>query len=376
MRSGRSWRGNAAALGVGLVVSILLLELGLRVFQPLETRVRGGQIVLATHREWRYQSGVDSQLDPVIVHRRNNIGFRGEDWSEGDRALRVFALGGSTTACTYLSEGRTWPDRVAARLQANFRDLWLNNAGLDGHSTFGHQILLRDHIVRYEPDVLLLLVGINDIGRGRLSRGELSILKQLGVAGLLDESELVALVRALHQTVAARSRRIAHNTRGLDESWLVDWEIDAATVDSIVSVAEAHLDPYRDRLRGLVQAGLGLGVEMILLTQPVLYGDAFDDRTGLDLGRIYVEGVDGSTAWRMLERYNDVTRSVAQENGLLLIDLAAKLPKSSRYFYDTIHLTNEGAGRVAELVAEPLCRHLAIRFPERAASPCSGDSGG
>ena len=68
--------------------------------------------------------------------------------------------------------------------------------------------------------------------------------------------------------------------------------------------------------------------------------------------------------------YNDVTRAVAAELGVPLVDLAHKLPKSSRYFYDTIHFTNEGASLVAEVLAGELCPYLAAAFPERLRSPC------
>jgi lysophospholipase L1-like esterase len=366
----RSRWADGAALLVGTLAAVALLECGLRVFEPFPVRVLGDRISIAANREWRYEGPAGSLLDPVIFHRRNNIGFRGEDYLPSEDSLRLFVVGGSSSACTYLSEGRTWPDRLRQRLQGSFPAVWLNNAGLDGHSTFAHRILLRDHLARYQPDVLLLLAGINDMGRRDLAKAERPRARRRGLAGAFERSEVVALANALIRSRSARERRIAHNTEGLKKTWLVDWELDPTAVSSIVSAADAELGAYRERLLGLVREGQQLGAEVVLLTQPSLYGPGIDDRTQLDLGKIYVDGVDGKTAWEMLERYNDVTRSVATAAGIPLIDLASTLVKSSRFYYDTIHFTNEGADRVAALVYRELCPFLAARFPDRLSRSC------
>jgi hypothetical protein len=46
------------------------------------------------------------------------------------------------------------------------------------------------------------------------------------------------------------------------------------------------------------------------------------------------------------------------------------LVKSSRFYYGTIHFTNQGADRVAALVYRDLCPVLAARFPDRLTRPC------
>jgi hypothetical protein len=55
---------------------------------------------------------------------------------------------------------------------------------------------------------------------------------------------------------------------------------------------------------------------------------------------------------------NDVTRRVAATRQVLLVDLAREMPKDSRFFYDFLHFTNEGAQRVGEIIAADLMPHL------------------
>ena len=71
---------------------------------------------------------------------------------------------------------------------------------------------------------------------------------------------------------------------------------------------------------------------------------------------------NGHLEWRLLEMVNDETRRVAAEQGILLIDLARELPKDSKYFYDYLHFTNDGATRVGEIAAAQLGPHLQAKY--------------
>jgi lysophospholipase L1-like esterase len=365
----RNFGKNLLTLVFGCLVALVVLEVGLRLFSPFEMRVKGNRIVLQTNVEWRYAAPDGSRLDANILHRKNNIGFRGEDFDPSRDALRVFAVGGSTTECIFLSEGKTWVDLLGRRLSDHFPSLWLNNAGFDGHSTYGHRILVADHIARYQPDLLIFMLGVNDVGLTGLKISERSMLKTL-----VRHSETANLILALRSAARAKRRGIWHNTSGLSEDWLVSWKIEQETIAASVSYARTHEREYRDRVTELVRQARSMGARVALVTQPVLYGGGIDEPTGLDLGLIHVNGVDGKTAWGMLEGYNAMTRAVAQEQGVLLIDLARLLPKNSTYFYDTIHFTNEGAEEVGMAVYRALCPYVADLFPDRVIQSCPDQS--
>jgi hypothetical protein len=53
-----------------------------------------------------------------------------------------------------------------------------------------------------------------------------------------------------------------------------------------------------------------------------------------------------------------VTKEVAAQEHLFVIDLANELPKSSKYLYDGVHLTNEGAEKVSGILYERLKTYL------------------
>ena len=102
----------------------------------------------------------------------------------------------------------------------------------------------------------------------------------------------------------------------------------------------------------------------VLMTQPALFGPGIDPETGVDLSRVAVGDHRGGLQWQILELYNDVTRQVARDKRVTLIDLAHDMPHDSRFYYDYYHFTNAGAAQVAQIVSEPLQQALRMQFPE------------
>ena len=100
-----------------------------------------------------------------MVHHNNSLGFKGPeppkdfaDW------LTIVTVGGSTTECLEIAADKTWPHVLGVKLQHDFNKVWLDNAGLCGHSTYGHYILMHNFIAKLKPKVAVFLIGINDVG--------------------------------------------------------------------------------------------------------------------------------------------------------------------------------------------------------------------
>ena len=56
----------------------------------------------------------------------------------------------------------------------------------------------------------------------------------------------------------------------------------------------------------------------------------------------------------LYKRMNEITREIALEEKVTLIDLDAQIPKSNQFLYDTIHLNEAGSILMGELVSEKL----------------------
>lgn len=376
----RSFAMNMLSLGIGLIAAILVLELLLHFFNPFQARIKGNRIVLLTNKQYHIKNDIIPTLDPVIDQRRNSLGFRGPDPPPDlGSKLSLISIGGSTTQCFFLSDDKTWTARLGDRLAKTFRDVWVNNAGLDGHSTYGHLVLLEDHVARLHPKVVLFLIGANDVGRdpnvefdAENIKGPISFHSPTAfIKSLSPYSEVASLIANLYRSLNAYKEGLIHQKIELTKLGYLDPTPEAERQALAGSASEHYLHGFEERVRKLIAISKANGIEPVLLTQPILAGAGKDDITGVDLARVVVSpGHNGKMWWEALEKYNDVTRRVGQENGLLVIDVAHELPKSSRYYYDFIHYTNAGADKIAGIIYDHLCPDLSHHFDGFAKGPC------
>lgn len=359
----------AKVLLVQALLIVALAELALHLYNPLPFRVRGNRILLPVHQRYIFHNEGASKLDPVTHHTKNSLGFRGpEPPADFSQRLTVLTIGGSTTECLFLSDGKTWTDAMGRRLERAFPDVWVNNAGLDGQSTYGHLILLRDFVDALRPRVAVFLIGVNDIGLDASNPYDTALTPpgsrvRSAAVFVRDHSELAGLAQNLLRAARAKQEGFGHGQ--IDLTTIPHLEHDEAATQATIAKFSAQLPAFASRVAAIVDECRSHGIEPILVTQPALYGDAVDPATGVDLSTLQVKGAaNGRLWWRVQELYNDVTRQTAHARGVVLVDAARDLPKDSRLFYDFMHFTNEGAARLGELIAaaiEPSLRALVSR---------------
>lgn len=387
------------------IVTLLVVELVLRVFQPFNFRVKGNKIVLPTNQSTVFQLPPGKKLDRYVTFSRNSLGFRGEDPPiDLSEHLTLITVGGSTTESIVLDDNDTWTAHLGRKLQSSFDKVWVNNAGLDGHSTYGHLILMKDYISSIKPKYALFLLGVNDVAREEPGHSDKKLVRR----NVEDYSKFV-LQSAKHFELASLILNLVQ-LQGAEESGLVHREVDflawrnektdaktgllgesetnyqilgiSTTIAEDLEEVLPHYQPalikFESRIRELITLTRGFNIEPVLATQPAVYGYGIDPSTGIDFSRIIIPkgpwnwdgGMSGYAAWSVLESYNDVTRKVGQEEGVLVIDIAHEMPNDTKYYYDFIHFTTEGAEYVAEIIYGYLCPYIAERDKEHQIRGC------
>ena len=80
-------------------VTILLMELSLRIFNPVYVPLRANDIYLPINQEFHLKSPNNSKVDKEISYRYNSTGFRGPELpDEREDVATIITVGGSTTA--------------------------------------------------------------------------------------------------------------------------------------------------------------------------------------------------------------------------------------------------------------------------------------
>ena len=362
---------NLLSILIGITLSFVLLEGLLRVFEPIEYRVKGNKIKLPRDKKYQFSNDKTDKLDRVIFSKRNHMGFRGEmPPPDFPKALTIVAIGGSTTECVLISEGKTWCDLLAAKLKTRFNPVWLGNGGLDGMSTYGHIIFMEDYIIKLKPKVALFLVGANDIGLGNYRADDLHHFKKpitgflaSGWEKFINGSDVMTYAINFYRYYKAKRMNLVHPI--LDFARLPHVEVPPEKARALIQEhRDKYLKPYVQRLTRLIELCRQNGIEPVFLTQPAVFGNLIDPETGADLAKAESWAVNGATLWQILELYNDAVRHTAAQQRVFVIDLARELPKTTAYFYDTYHFTNAGCQQVAAIIAQHLEPWSAEKYPQ------------
>ncbi|MEX0586792.1 MAG: hypothetical protein WD176_09115, partial [Pirellulales bacterium] len=223
---------------------------------------------------------------------------------------------------------------------------------------------------------VIFLVGINDVGRDDLNEFDADALasQQSLRNRIVAASELLSTAQVLYRSYRAFDMGVGHIWE-LHLAQVEKGRVDPAALDTAADDhRKRYVEPFAQRVRSLVELARKCDIEPILMTQPVLYGEYTDPATGVEIGPLLHGDQTAAMRWRCLQVYNDATRRVGGEMGVLVIDLARELPKDSRLFHDWMHYSNAGAERVAGIVADalvPWLKDRGLRIEGRHLSPQS-----
>jgi lysophospholipase L1-like esterase len=327
---------NSLALFIGIVIAFTIAEVVLRIYNPFPSRFRGDTIQLKTNVKKRIViepkiEGLDSSINYSI----NSLGFRGEEKLQ-NATYSIITVGGSTTECSLLDDKKTWTAKLGSKLKEKQPNIWINNAGLDGATTYGHNILLDDYILKLKPNMVIFLIGVNDRGKSDFTKedGILINRKESIVKKLVKKSEVANLANNLYLMYKTHKVNLGHNTNVKYEKS----QLDVVIKDSITlaNIKKPHLNSlleYNKRVNLLADKCISNNILPVFVTQPLIYGG---------------EG------WAIMEFYNKEVINICKEKSINYIDLANLLPKNTNYYYDEMHYTNNGAAAVADYIYQEI----------------------
>ncbi len=352
---------NLKALSFGLLVALVLCEIVLRIYNPFTNFTKQGKLVLPANQHTVFDNQWIKQLDAKISYSRNALGFRGPMPTDSIQKLNsIITVGGSTTECRFLSDSTTWPFLLGEELKDSIPNLWVNNAGIDGHSTFGHLLLMKEYISKLKPKYVLLLTGVNDVETEKPERFDVMNENKLQyssvkafIKSLLNKTEIGATVFQLYNIRSAYKKGLIH--KDVDFTKLKDTTYTPAYIQETIARQKNYLTAYQARLQEIVSICKANNIQPVLLTQPSLYGSFVDSATGVQMDLKFLESNPGKNNLlqdQVLEEYNSVVRSFGTQ--ATVIDLAKLMPKNTIYYYDFIHFNKAGAAKVAEIVSKEM----------------------
>lgn len=359
---------NLAAVFFGILISILMIEIFLRFYNPLGFRVKSGKIIIYPYKKYIIGKTSLRGVNGEVIHTKNSLGFRGQEPPKDFSSyLTIIAVGGSTTEGFYLSDGKTWPEQLEKKLFNNFHKIWINNAGFDGQSSYGHLIFTQDYLSKIKPKVAVFYCGLNDVGISAMNRydgllaghGESSVKKIVNFSA--RHSELFSLLVNLSLYFSSKKTGITHaNVDPLTAKR--DTDIDSK--NSLIQEEMEQARAYAERLSKIVKICRENGIEPVFISQASLCKKSRDLATGVDLGDIAVQNKFKNCEYfgKALDVYNLKMKEIAQKEKVFFIDGANLMPIDSSLYYDLFHFNDRGAEVFAEKIYPQFSAFLRNRY--------------
>ena len=311
-------------------------------------------------------------VSPKVTFTVNAMGLRGPMPPEVGKVYKIITIGGSTTACMSQSDDREWPHLLMLELNQRQRafPVWVGNAGVSGLNTVDHASCLRRLPVLHQADLLIFLIGVNDLSAALLFDGAPTqeVLEDRAelfaqhapdgvshVRGLLRRSWLLASVRTSLQHLSL--------TWGPEKDAPTGASLSGRAAGPVLPLPDLRLalEEYAHRVRILDQLCRQYHRRCVFLTQPTMWrpGLSAAEESLLYGGAVGYQGVahgyvSAPELGRAMAAYNQVLLAICREEQLECYDMAAAIPKDTSAFSDESHYNDNGARMVADYLAERL----------------------
>ncbi|MBT5956234.1 MAG: hypothetical protein HOG97_05675 [Candidatus Marinimicrobia bacterium] len=277
----------------------------------------------------------------------NKLGYRGEEIEtpKPEGVFRIVTLGGSTTYST----GTSAEESYAAFLQQMLREDYdytqveVINGGMSGYSSWENLANFAFRVLELKPDMIIIYVAVNDVvareyGSNDCYQGE-NAMRGLNIGrGLWVEQNQPLSTSALHRFISIRL------------GWMpnpLDLQSAFKTVDIV-----CQGDPEGSTLADRVEANSPNYFERNMRNL-LLLAQGNDVIPVLSTWAYYVDAERPDHWINAINQHNDITRQLAEELNIMLVDLATQLPIDSEFWeIDGIHLVAKGTQEQAKHYAQ------------------------
>lgn len=350
---------------ISIILSIISIELVLRIVKKDSDWdvVRKANIL----RNFEFNYNLDSlykSKSKQVNYIRNKYGLRDDCLSPGE--IKILTVGGSTTDQRYISFSSTYQKILQDRIEKDIGNFGcVSNAGVDGHSTWGHLFsfdkwfpLIED----FSPDYVLLYVGVNDVNFERLDKSNLGFDFNTtnNFKGWLKQLEIVNYLLPVYryyilQSDDMRPAYSRHNFKPYNSNDYIVSSLNELTK----SLSNQNAFAFRKRFEKLLEKISDIDAVPICVSQPHRY---IREINGIVYGikDVLGPGFSGIDYDYSIREINSIMSDLC---GRLFLDLY-NYEFSNDHFYDGIHTTEIGSILVGNLISDFIINnklHLSLK---------------
>lgn len=279
--------------------------------------------------------------------------------------LRIIFFGGSATETLFVDEQNRFPSIIERSLRnAMDQKVVVHNAGVSGNNSMHSNLALIAKGIPLNPDFVALMHNINDfsllsktksywvspISRALISKNFSPFFTTEDSARSLTFKTLKKIKNFLFPNFYEYlAPRLLPNLK-LHKDDFKEFRLESSVVDTEVE------KQFRASLITFIKLAETWDIKPILMTQ--FNRVKIDDPIFQRFYQSIPEGSDMSAEKfiQTYQKFNDITREVARQRNIPLIDLELLVPSSKEYIYDTVHLNDEGSKYVAKIISDQIIK--------------------
>jgi len=312
----------------------------------IETYTEAAEFKRQTGRVLGEQYLAQLRSDPAQMFIRiNRSGFRGPEIDATHTAPRIVTIGDSGTFG--MAESSSYPRVLEDTLRRRGITVEVVNAGVEGYTTQDVLIEL-DRLKALKPEVTTIYLGWNGFFNQEQVFGQPTLAAWRLIRAVIRD------VPTFFKTRSAAALAAYERPKHADPH-----ARDVARLDGFEPA-------FFPEIREVVRQMQSSGSRVVLLTLPGLYGlDREPTERMLKIGHLPLYTDNPYVLAKLSARLNELLRQLAREESADLIDVdgwsQTALQPRERYFFDSVHLTDEGQAMLGRYIADHLPMVLRTR---------------
>lgn len=334
-----------------IAISIFLLLLGNFIVTPFTNPERAVTLPPNLKLDLLFENDAYIGIKGAQRITTDEKGFRVTrpiDYTNKSTALRVFAIGGSTTEQIYVDDQKTWSSLLEKMLEMSLgRTVEVINTGVSGLRA-SHHLSTFHKILPYHPDAVVFLMGINDWNKQIAEEIEQNWvlpawIKRFSIRNspLWNIGKLGAAPKTLAMSEATSPQVFGAPSfpNSLARGEIKQFQPQNVSVN------------YSQAVESIMRLCADRGIRCFFVTQPHAYDPNISERLKLRLwmtppNESYTLSLDNIQ--QIAKRYNAWLIESSKRQQQPLCDLASILPATEAIFYDDCHFNESGSVHVAE----------------------------
>ncbi len=300
-----------------------------------------------------YMKNTDGLIQKKYLFRVDENGFIMPSRINKDPDLTIVFLGDSTIECLYVDEDNRFPYLVG-RLIENRTGLKVNsyNSGVSGSNSFHSIIVLLTKVIPLKPNIVIICHNINDLNFLLYEKNYWGQNPTRSI--IFTRSSLRDTLRKIKNFMFPNLYRELANIFHFNIVNKIPDEFAHIRGQKITINREQLLSEFRKNLQIFIDICRDRDTIPVLMTQENRFIDKPDPVVIALMKDMLNSSITYSAYKEIYNLFNQVIREKGEENNILVIDLAKKVPQDKRCIYDVVHFNNNGSRLAANIIVKEL----------------------